>query len=161
MKQTSFFGYYLQMFRNYAVFSGRTDRKEFWIAIAVHYALVTILSTISSMLSGYTAIITMDPDSSNPVAVIISTIITLYTLAVIIPLTALGVRRLHDVNRSGWWLLIALTGIGSIVLLIWMIREGTEDTNLFGSDPHPIRQYYNFRRKRKWKNCWNSNPLRH
>lgn len=141
MKQTSFFGYYLQMFRNYAVFSGRTDRKAFWIAIAVHYALVTILGTISSMLSGYTAIITMDPHSSNPVAVIISMIITLYTLAVIIPMTALGVRRLHDVNRSGWWLLIALTGIGSIVLLIWMIREGTEDTNLFGSDPHPIRQY--------------------
>lgn len=61
----------------------------------------------------------------------ISTIIALLTL---IPGFALSARRLHDVGRSGWWMLISLTVIGIIPLFIWFVREGNDGANKFGDD---------------------------
>lgn len=141
MKEFSILKYYLQMFRKYAVFSGRADRAEFWLAIVTHYLIITIGGTASGILNSIATISALDQNASSPAAVLIQLLVFLYSLAACIPLTAICVRRLHDVNRSGWWILISYTGIGTIVLLIWLVQQGTEDTNLFGSDPHPIRQY--------------------
>jgi uncharacterized membrane protein YhaH (DUF805 family) len=61
----------------------------------------------------------------------------LFGLAVLIPSIAVGARRLHDTDRSGWWLLIALIPfIGAIVLLVFFVLPGTQGTNRFGPDPY-------------------------
>lgn len=54
------------------------------------------------------------------------------TLALVIPFLAVSARRLHDINRSGWWYLISLTGIGIILLIIWWAKEGETQSNLYG-----------------------------
>jgi uncharacterized membrane protein YhaH (DUF805 family) len=60
----------------------------------------------------------------------------LYALAVLIPGLAVGVRRLHDIDKSGWWMLIAFIPlIGGIVLLVFAVMEGTSGSNRFGPDP--------------------------
>jgi len=58
-------------------------------------------------------------------------------LALLIPSIAAGIRRLHDTDRSGWWLLIAFIPlIGVIVLLVFFVSGGTAGANRFGEDPH-------------------------
>lgn len=59
-----------------------------------------------------------------------------YGLAVLIPGIAVSIRRLHDTNRSGWWLLISLVPvIGTIVLIIFMVQDSQPDTNQYGPNP--------------------------
>ena len=63
----------------------------------------------------------------------------LWGLATLIPNLAVGVRRLHDTNRSGWWMLIVLVPlIGIVVLLIFDVMEGTKGPNRFGPDPKAV-----------------------
>jgi uncharacterized membrane protein YhaH (DUF805 family) len=59
----------------------------------------------------------------------------LVSLLLLLPGVAVSVRRLHDLDRSGWWLLLTLTGIGIILLLIWDCMRGTPGPNRFGPDP--------------------------
>ena len=64
------------------------------------------------------------------------TISTLYFLAILIPGIAVGVRRLHDIGRSGWWLLISLVPIiGAVVLLVFMVKDGQVSENQYGRNP--------------------------
>ena len=60
---------------------------------------------------------------------------SIYILAWLCPGIALGVRRLHDIGRSGWWSLIGLTGIGGFVLLFWVCRSGENEANAWGPPP--------------------------
>ncbi len=63
----------------------------------------------------------------------------IFSLLVIIPSIAVGVRRLHDTNHSGWWyLLIIIPIIGWIVILIWLCKNSDEEDNRFGSNPKKI-----------------------
>ncbi len=64
-----------------------------------------------------------------------SIILLLIDLATFLPSLAVFVRRLHDVNRSGWWYFIALTIVGIIPLLIWLCRAGETGPNRFGDNP--------------------------
>ena len=60
----------------------------------------------------------------------------LYSLLVLVPGLAVSIRRLHDTNRSGWWLLISLIPlIGAIVLIIFMVQEGDPNENQYGPNP--------------------------
>jgi uncharacterized membrane protein YhaH (DUF805 family) len=114
-------------FSNYVGFSGRAVRSEYWF-----WALFCGLAGIvTGILDGMTGV---------PVTNV------LFSLATILPSLALGVRRLHDCDRTGWWMLILLTGIGAILLIIWFCMEGTRGPNRFGPDrlaqlgqlsPHP------------------------
>ena len=131
---------YINMFRSFATFTGRASRGEYWWAFLMNFIIVfamqfimTVIKVTASLLGGSVA--------AAMLAMLFSTIQSIYSLVIMVPMLALQVRRLHDVNRSGWWLLFSGTGIGAIFLLIWYCQKGTEDTNLFGSDPHPIRQY--------------------
>lgn len=60
---------------------------------------------------------------------------TLVGLALLLPSLAVGVRRFHDMNRTGWWLLLAFTGIGTIIVFFWFMVKGTVGPNRFGPDP--------------------------
>lgn len=141
MTQSSLIKNYLKMFRNYAVFSGRASRSEFWWAFLMNYIIIFVTQFFSSFVSAFATMLGGDSIVFSLINLLFSTVSGIYSLAVYLPILALQVRRLHDINRSGWWLLFSGTGIGSILLLIWFCKAGTEDTNLFGSDPYPIRQY--------------------
>ena len=107
-------------FRNYVGFSGRAARSEFWFWI-----LFTVLVSI------VTTIIDLGVLSSK-----VQPISAIWSLATFLPSLAMGVRRLHDTDRSGWWWLIAFIPlIGFIVLIVFWCFEGTRGSNRFGSDP--------------------------
>lgn len=106
-------------FANYATSSGRAARSEYWYW-ALFNLLASILAAIVNSLIG------------------LGIFESLVTLALLIPSIAVAIRRLHDLDRSGWWLLIAFTGIGMIVLLVWDCIKGTPGPNRFGPDPLPL-----------------------
>lgn len=109
--------WYVAVLKKYAVFSGRARRKEYWMFFLFNIIIAFTLVFIEGFL-GSQGIISM-----------------LYGFAVLIPGIAVSVRRLHDIGRSGWWLLINLIPlIGAIVLIIFMVQEGEEE-NDFGPNP--------------------------
>jgi len=103
-------------FQNYVNFSGRAARSEFW-----YWALFVLLVNIAANI--------IDAGIGTGV------IGALASLALFLPGLAVSVRRLHDLDRTGWWLLIALTGIGIILLIVWYCMKGTTGSNQYGSDP--------------------------
>jgi len=111
--------------QKYADFTGRAPRAEYWwfflfviIGEVIAMAIDSILG-LGQMVGPY-----------GPV-------LLLFALALIVPSIAVGVRRLHDTDRSGWWLLIGLIPlIGAIVLLVFFVTEGTKGDNRYGPDPY-------------------------
>jgi uncharacterized membrane protein YhaH (DUF805 family) len=115
--------WYLAVLRKYAVFTGRARRREFWM-----FTLVNVLISIG--LSIIDTIIGTDYGSGYGI------LSTIYSLAVLIPSIAVGVRRLHDTGRTGWWLLIGLVPcVGFIVLIVFYATEGQRGDNQYGADP--------------------------
>ena len=116
--------YALTPLRKFADFSGRARRAEYWwfyLLVIVGYLVASIIDSLMG-LDG-----TVGPYG----------IITLvFGLAMLLPSIAAGVRRLHDTDRSGWWMLIAFVPlVGVIVLLVFFVLEGTQGENRFGPDP--------------------------
>lgn len=108
--------------RRYAKFDGRARPREYWM-FALAGVLISIVGSILSVALG---------DAGNAVDVLM----VVYSLAVIVPSIAVGVRRLHDIDRSGWWLLIGLIPlVGAIVLLVFAVQGGTPGHNRFGPNP--------------------------
>lgn len=115
--------WYLEVLKKYAVFSGRARRREYWI-----FSLINIL--IGFLLGVIEGIAGIAPESDESILAL------LYSLAVLLPSLAVGVRRLHDIGKSGWWLLIGLVPlIGAIVLFIFFLRDSEPGTNRFGPNP--------------------------
>lgn len=115
--------WYTDVLKKYAVFSGRARRKEYWM-----FTLVNVI--ISAVLSVLDTIIGTTNDTGNGL------LSTLYGLAVLLPSIAVTVRRLHDTDRSAWWLLILLVPvIGWIVMVVFMVLEGNPGDNRYGPDP--------------------------
>lgn len=100
---------------NFGDFHGRSDRTEFWSYFALSLTLLFIASYADSYL-----------DSRQQIQNFVN-------LAVIIPYIAVAIRRLHDINLSGWWVLIALIPVaGTLILLIAMMFPGSQEKNRFG-----------------------------
>ena len=118
--------WYIEVLKKYAVFSGRARRKEYWLFHLFSLIFAFVLGSIDR-LAGFA-----DSGSIGPLG-------GLYTLAILIPATAVGVRRLHDTNRSGWWLLIALVPIiGAIVLLVFLVSDSQTGSNRYGPNPKEV-----------------------
>ncbi|MXN77262.1 DUF805 domain-containing protein [Burkholderia sp. 4701] len=112
-------------FNQYARFDGRARRAEYW-----YFALLTFLVSIACQL------VTMVDRNATTIALLLSIVAALISLALIVPSISVTVRRLHDIGRSGWFLLIGLIPIvGGIVLLVWMCSRGNDGPNRFGPDP--------------------------
>jgi len=129
-------------FTKYAQFTGRSARKEYWIFVGSTLTTLTVLMLIESFLGnsklGYTQ--WAQQMLLQPLAVVNSAgmLTKLFLLVTIVPFLSVGVRRLHDANRSGWVLLIMLVPIlGQIVLLYFFLQKGTAGPNRFGGEPHP------------------------
>jgi uncharacterized membrane protein YhaH (DUF805 family) len=106
-------------FSKYVTFSGRASRSEYW-----YWVLFATLGSIVTLIVD-TAVLGFDPSGVTPITSIFDLVITL-------PGIAVSARRMHDMDRTAWWLLLTLTGIGAIVLLIWFCYRGTEGSNRFG-----------------------------
>ena len=113
-----------QPLKKYADFTGRARRMEYWMFFVLNIA-VSVVANILDGILGLGGMIWM----YGPFTV-------LAMLALIIPGIAVGVRRLHDQDKSGWWLLLAFVPIiGGLVLLVFMFLEGTRGPNQYGPDP--------------------------
>jgi uncharacterized membrane protein YhaH (DUF805 family) len=116
-------GWYLEALKKYAVFGGRSRRKEYWYFVLFSLIVSLVLSAIDALLGTF--------GSTN-----VGLLGGIYGLAVLIPSIAVSVRRLHDIDRTGWWVLIGLVPvIGTIVLLVFAALEGTPGQNRFGPNP--------------------------
>jgi uncharacterized membrane protein YhaH (DUF805 family) len=111
------------VFKKYAVFDGRSLRSEYWYWVLFTFIASIILSILDSILFDSKASLS---NNDGPLEII-------FSLATLVPSIAVGVRRLHDVNKSGWWVLIAFTIVGLIPLIYWFCQPGTAGKNLFGS----------------------------
>jgi uncharacterized membrane protein YhaH (DUF805 family) len=107
-------------FQNYVNFSGRAARSEFWF-----WTLFTVLASIATALVDLAVFSGLGMSPLN----------TLFSLGTFLPSLAVSVRRLHDLDRTGWWLLLLLTLIGIILLIVWDCTKGTTGANRFGPDP--------------------------
>ena len=114
--------WYLEVIKKYAVFKGRASRQEY-VCFAVFIFLVSVLLGVIEELLGFF------PSTDYTIFGII------FNLAVFLPTWAVTIRRLHDVNRSGWWILINLTIIGIIPFVYWTcMKKSDEGENRFGSN---------------------------
>ncbi|MBX7042973.1 MAG: DUF805 domain-containing protein [Ignavibacteria bacterium] len=116
--------WYLKVLKNYTNFSGRARRKEYWM-----FTLFNVIFAVAAMLLDNLLGIAIEGIGYGP-------IYGLYVLATIVPGIAVSVRRLHDVDKSGWMLLIGLIPlIGAIWLLVLFVTEGTPGDNQYGPNP--------------------------
>lgn len=119
--------WYLEVLRKYAVFNGRSRRKEYWYYFLINFLIITLLLLIDNQLGWINKEAGMGVLSG------------IYALAVLIPGIAVAVRRLHDSNRTGWWVLIALIPIiGPIILIFLLIQDSTPGDNRFGPNPKGV-----------------------
>ena len=113
-------------------FSSRSSRSEFWWGYLASYMIALVLGSCIGWIVGICAAMLGFVDD---VMVVLTLVMIPLQLFLGIAGLALTVRRLHDVDKSGWWALIALTGFGVFVLLFWYFSKGDEHENRFGSDP--------------------------
>ncbi len=120
--------WYFEGLRKYAVFSGRARRMEYW-AFTLISGAINLGLTIVDMVIG-----TYGEDGG------FGLLSGIYSLALVIPGLAVTVRRLHDTDRSGWWMLISLAPcVGGIVLLVFLLSDSTPGENRYGPSPKEIR----------------------
>ena len=110
-----------EIIKKYAKFEGRANRTQYW-----YFVLTEILAFF----------ILVDLCVIPFVNIIAGLALLVLWLGLIVPGIAVAVRRLHDTNRSGWWLLLCFVPfVGAIVLLVWMCSEGTKGANKYGDEP--------------------------
>ncbi|MDF1608745.1 DUF805 domain-containing protein [Hoeflea sp. YIM 152468] len=106
-------------FQKYATVEGRARRSEYWWFFLFAFVANVILSLIDGVLFGNAQVLS-----------------GIFGLAILLPSIAVGARRLHDTDRSAWWLLLILIPlIGFLVLLWWFVHKGTDGANQYGPDP--------------------------
>lgn len=109
---------YISMWTNYVNFRDRARRRDFWMAFLVNFIVVFILGILINIASFF------------------SILSGIYSLAILIPMLGLWVRRLHDTGKSGWFLLLGLIpGIGAIVLLVFACMDSQPGANQYGPNP--------------------------
>tara|TARA_Y100000992_G_C20842653_1_gene294473 strand:- start:40 stop:405 length:366 start_codon:yes stop_codon:yes gene_type:complete len=106
-------------FNKYAIFEGRASRSEFWWFVLFGFIGGIIAWIIDVMIFGYSA------EASGPVNLIFSIILILPSLSV-------GARRLHDVDKTGWWQLLWITFVGGILVIVWQATMGENKKNKYG-----------------------------
>jgi uncharacterized membrane protein YhaH (DUF805 family) len=115
------------VFKNYANFSGRARRAEYWYFVLANFVLI-----IPFYVIGIAGIFS----DSYSLSILGFAVYGILALGMFLPSLAVAVRRLHDINKSGWSYFIALIPlIGGIILLVWFFTDGDRHTNNYGPDP--------------------------
>jgi uncharacterized membrane protein YhaH (DUF805 family) len=124
---------------NYSNFNGRARRAEYW-----NFALANFLLYISLVVVGFIGASL----GLNFIGYICMIGYVILALGLLIPSIAVLVRRLHDINKSGWYYFIALIPLaGPIILLVWLFKEGDKGPNQYGEDPKKSMPDFDFENK--------------
>ena len=114
-------------FRKYSDFSGRASRSEYWWAVL----FIIFCSIATGVIDG----VFFAESELEPIG-------TLQLLITLLPNIAVSARRLHDIGKSGWWLLLnLLVLIGPLIIFVWSVKKGTEDDNPYGENPLNTADY--------------------
>lgn len=105
-------------FKNYAVFSGRANRSEYWYSILFCTLVGFALGLVEEIGGLY-------PYEDE------SLLANLFNIIILVPSLSVFFRRMHDVGRSGWWYMLIFTVIGAIPVFIWLCRKGTDGPNKY------------------------------
>ncbi|MEU5277949.1 DUF805 domain-containing protein [Streptomyces asoensis] len=109
--------WYVDVLKKYAVFGGRARRQEYWMFTLFSVIISIVIAIIDAVIGT-------------------SALGIIYTLAVLLPSLGVAVRRLHDTDRSGWWILIGLIPlVGAIILIVFLATEGKHEPNQYGPNP--------------------------
>ena len=119
-------------YRRYADFKGRSRRSEYWMFRLFAIGALALVTVLMSVLSpGF-----FGDSEVTLVGAIAASVLGIGVIASMVPAIALSVRRLHDIDRTGWWLLIVIIPyLGSFALFILSLLDGTAGPNRFGEDP--------------------------
>lgn len=116
--------WFIGALKKYATFSGRAQRAEYWYFILFYtliYIGLAIIDSVTGTLSAETGM---------------GLLSGIYSLAILLPSLAVGARRLHDIGKSGWWLLIGIIPlIGVIILIIFLVKDSEPSENAYGPNP--------------------------
>ncbi|MBX2920937.1 MAG: DUF805 domain-containing protein [Chitinophagaceae bacterium] len=125
------------VFENYANFNGRARRAEYW-----YFALANFILLIPFYIIGWIGAV----NQSNGLMMLGFGIYFLAALGTLVPSLAVGVRRLHDLGKSGWYYFVGLIPfVGGIILLVWFFTDGNRFTNAYGEDPkNPAGPVFDF-----------------
>lgn len=120
--------WYLEVLKKYATFSGRARRKEYWFFKLFDVLVFFLLSMVDVVIG------------TNDYGLGFGLLSIIYGLGTLIPSLAVGVRRLHDIGKSGWWLLICLIPIiGVIVVIVFSCLDSQVGENKYGPNPKEIK----------------------
>jgi uncharacterized membrane protein YhaH (DUF805 family) len=121
----------LDALQKYAVFSGRSRRKEYWMFVLFTFLVSIGLGFIDTLAETY-------EDTTGT-----GLLSGLFQLAVLVPSIAVNTRRLHDTNKSGWFqLLFIIPLVGLILWIIWMVKDSDQGGNQYGPNPKTADVYY-------------------
>jgi uncharacterized membrane protein YhaH (DUF805 family) len=109
--------WYTGVLKKYAEFNGRAGRQEFWMFFAIHVGIFVVLAIIDAALG------------------LNSVLPGLYWLATIVPVVAVGIRRLHDIGKPGIWILLGLIPCVGLILLYFFAQESVAGPNEYGDAP--------------------------
>tara|TARA_B100000780_G_scaffold182067_1_gene127764 strand:+ start:226 stop:579 length:354 start_codon:yes stop_codon:yes gene_type:complete len=109
--------------RKYAVFSGRARRKEYWLFSVFYIGLIFVMMFTDVILGTYV------------IASGFGVLGSITVLGLLLPSISVLVRRLHDADKSGWWVLLGFVPLGGLILLVFCCMDGTKGENRFGPDP--------------------------
>jgi len=113
------FNYYLEVWKKFADFSSRSRRKEFWFFMLINMAINYVLSFLI-----------------GPLGLIGTIIMFLFSLAILVPSLAVGARRMHDIGKSGWWMLVNLIPfVGTIWFIVLAVKDSEPGSNKWGACP--------------------------
>lgn len=131
--------WYIKVLKNYVNFKGRARRKEYWFFQLFQTIVLMVLGTIGMVSNSDKLhyIDQLDPATSElEIMMMLGPLFWIYVAATFLPALAVTVRRLHDINRSGAFVLLQLLPyIGPLILFIFSVLPGTEGDNLYGPDP--------------------------
>lgn len=110
--------WYIGCWKKYSDFTGRARRTEYWMFVLLNVVVMIGVGIVDTMLG------------------LLGSLVALYSLAAFLPNLAVSARRLHDTDRSAWWILLMfLPVLGPIILIIFFVQNGQSGANRFGSDP--------------------------
>jgi uncharacterized membrane protein YhaH (DUF805 family) len=129
--------WFIKGLKNYFVFKGRARRKEFWMwilfSMIFSYAIMLIDYLLGTNMYFY-----VGPENKEISFGIIGLV---YNMLILIPNISIGVRRLHDINKSGWTLLMCLIPFaGIVIMIVFFCKPGISGSNKYGSDPKESMQ---------------------
>jgi uncharacterized membrane protein YhaH (DUF805 family) len=116
---------FMAVIKNYAGFSGRAGRREYWMFFLIYMLIYIGLAILTAVMP-------------KMLGTIFGILTAVFLLGMLVPTIAVGVRRMHDTDHSGWWLLLSIVPLAGLYVLYLLIIEGTSGPNKFGESPAPM-----------------------